>query len=237
ANYVPDASTGRQTCDSYIDLYEKQWGTLFGNTDSGLLDYDNRSVMTTWTISFDKIKVRDKNAGNLLRLWAFLDNREMWHGLLQVARNNQEQWISHIQNDAKKRVFLRLTAMLIRFSVPDREYNIEDITISHATHNLGLLYSNQGRLKEAEAMYQRALEGYEKALGPDHTSTLGTVNNLGNLYSAQGRLKEADAMYLDVQVIETSKAKLGANHPNTLTSIANLAFTWNSQGRHEDAQR
>ncbi|CAG8975658.1 hypothetical protein HYALB_00014088, partial [Hymenoscyphus albidus] len=41
-------------------------------------------------------------------------------------------------------------------------------------------------------MYQRALQGYEKALGPDHTSTLGTVNNLGNLYSDQGKLVEAE---------------------------------------------
>ncbi|KAK3955940.1 Tetratricopeptide repeat-domain-containing protein, partial [Pseudoneurospora amorphoporcata] len=57
------------------------------------------------------------------------------------------------------------------------------------------LYSDQGRLKEAETMYQRALEGYEKALGPDHTSTLNTVNNLGLLYSDQGWLKEAETMY------------------------------------------
>jgi hypothetical protein len=27
-------------------------------------------------------------------------------------------------------------------------------------------------------MYNRALAGYEKALGPEHTSTLDTVNNL-----------------------------------------------------------
>jgi Zinc finger, ZZ type len=31
-------------------------------------------------------------------------------------------------------------------------------------------------------MYQRALQGYEKAWGPDHTSTLNTVYNLGLLY-------------------------------------------------------
>jgi hypothetical protein len=35
-------------------------------------------------------------------------------------------------------------------------------------------------LGEAEEMYQRVLAGYEKALGPDHISTLLTVNNLGN---------------------------------------------------------
>jgi len=60
---------------------------------------------------------------------------------------------------------------------------------------LGLLYSDQGRLAEAEAMYQRALAGKEKALGPEHTSTLNTINNLGNLYINQGRLVEAEAMY------------------------------------------
>jgi hypothetical protein len=37
-------------------------------------------------------------------------------------------------------------------------------------------------------MYQRALAGYEKALGPDHTSTLDTVHNLGLLYAVQGSM-------------------------------------------------
>lgn len=31
-------------------------------------------------------------------------------------------------------------------------------------------------------MYERALAGYEKTLGPGHTSALDTVNNLGSLY-------------------------------------------------------
>jgi len=44
-------------------------------------------------------------------------------------------------------------------------------------------------------MYQRALQGYEKAWGPEHTSTLNTVNNLGNLYADLGRLDEAEKMY------------------------------------------
>ena len=49
-------------------------------------------------------------------------------------------------------------------------------------NNLGNLYKEQGKRDEAEKMYQRALEGYEKALGAKHPSTLGTVNNLGRLY-------------------------------------------------------
>jgi tetratricopeptide (TPR) repeat protein len=48
-------------------------------------------------------------------------------------------------------------------------------------HGLGILYADQGRLSDAEAMYERALRGFEKALRPEHTSTLNAVNNLGNL--------------------------------------------------------
>ena len=41
--------------------------------------------------------------------------------------------------------------------------------ILDAIHNLGILYADQVKLAKAEAMYQRALAGYEKAWGPEHT--------------------------------------------------------------------
>jgi hypothetical protein len=47
--------------------------------------------------------------------------------------------------------------------------------------DVGILYESLGRLNEAERPFQRALQGYEKALGPDHTSTLRTAHNLGLL--------------------------------------------------------
>ncbi len=65
----------------------------------------------------------------------------------------------------------------------------------YVTARQGVLYSDQGQLPEAEAIYQRALQGEEKMLGPDHTLTLMTVNNLSLLYWNQGRLQEAKAIY------------------------------------------
>jgi tetratricopeptide (TPR) repeat protein len=62
-------------------------------------------------------------------------------------------------------------------------------------NSLGLLYLNQGKLAEAEQMFQQGLQGKEKALGAEHTSTLQTVNNLGLLYKSQGKLDEAEQMY------------------------------------------
>ena len=68
-------------------------------------------------------------------------------------------------------------------------------SLTGAIHNLGMLYANQGKLNAAEEMYARALQGYEKALGRDHTSTLQTVGNLGILYRDQGKLDAAEEMY------------------------------------------
>jgi len=48
-------------------------------------------------------------------------------------------------------------------------------------------------------MYQRALQGYEKALGLENVAryrpALVTIENLGDLFAAQGHLDEAKEMY------------------------------------------
>ena len=70
-------------------------------------------------------------------------------------------------------------------------------------------------------MYNAALTGYEKALGPEHTSTLNTVNNLGNLYHKQGRLKDAEIIY--------NRALAGfeklRTRPRSTPSTASVSFT------------
>ncbi|KAH9225153.1 hypothetical protein K456DRAFT_1879191 [Colletotrichum gloeosporioides 23] len=101
-------------------------------------------------------------------------------------------------------------------------------------HSLGNLYSDQGRLKDAKAMYERALQGKEKALGPDHTSTLDTVHNLGNLYSDQGRLKDAKAMY--ERALQGKERALGPDHTSTLMTVNNLGLLYKDQGRLKEAE-
>ena len=44
-------------------------------------------------------------------------------------------------------------------------------------------------------MYERALAGFEKVLGPEHPFTLTMVDNLWDFYSRQGRLEDAEKMF------------------------------------------
>jgi tetratricopeptide (TPR) repeat protein len=63
-------------------------------------------------------------------------------------------------------------------------------------------------------MYERALQGREKTLGTEHTSTLQTVDNLGVLYQNQGKLAEAEQMF--ERALQGREKALGAEHASTL---------------------
>ena len=54
-------------------------------------------------------------------------------------------------------------------------------------------------MQEAEAMYLRALEGYEKVWGSEYPSTQRTINNLAILYSDQGKMQEVEALFRRVR--------------------------------------
>ena len=73
---------------------------------------------------------------------------------------------------------------------------VDLLTYSGACHNIGFLYSDQGKIKEAEEIYLQALARKEKVWGLEYISIFNIVNNLGNLYSNQGKMKEAEDMYL-----------------------------------------
>ncbi len=85
---------------------------------------------------------------------------------------------------------------LLRGSIPKAPTYEKESSLDIACNTVGYLYRNLGKLREAEDMYVRALAGYERALGPEHTSTLQTVNNLGLLFADQEKLGEAEDMYM-----------------------------------------
>jgi len=94
--------------------------------------------------------------------------------------------------------------------------NTEITDLCYIAHLCGQFNMNT----EAEIMHLRALQGYEKAWGAEHTSTLGTVNNLGLLYADQGKMTEAEAMY--VRALQGYENAVGADHPRTRVIARNL---------------
>ncbi|KAH9903875.1 kinesin light chain [Xylariomycetidae sp. FL2044] len=148
------------------------------------------------------------------------------------------QWIVHVLNHKWDNDLARLAITHVASHVPSngptKSWLIQRRLLQHASrsyfailsdtitmdnlertlYSLGNLYSDQGKLKEVEEMYERALQGYEKTLGPDHISTLDTVNNLDLLYSDQSQLKETEEVYQ--QALEGFDIIFDSNHQKTI---------------------
>ncbi|KAI4264895.1 MAG: hypothetical protein L6R42_000009 [Xanthoria sp. 1 TBL-2021] len=113
-------------------------------------------------------------------------------------------------------------------------HQLESDEASIALHSVGFLFADQGKQAEAEKMYRRALDGYEKTWGTEHTSTLDTISNLGNLYRNQGKMAEAEEMYM--RALKGKEKAWGAEHTSTLDTVNNLGVLYFVQGKIAEAE-
>ncbi len=85
----------------------------------------------------------------------------------------------------------------------------------------------------AAALYERALDAAEAALGPEHP--MATL--LANV--ATGRLNAGDieaARPLLERAVELHQRRLGASHPSTAAALVRLSTVWARDGRAEEAR-
>ncbi|KAF7139716.1 hypothetical protein CNMCM5793_007554 [Aspergillus hiratsukae] len=223
----------------YLQYYQESWFDLQSQSSPGR-QYQQGNILQTWMISYHEIQKRDPNAAELLLLLARFDNRDICTGNdMNLTQLNELALIcvGHTVPSMSDRNYAELQRRLIPHAnyVRHRDWGNGNIVVWGACLGLGNLYRNQGKLKEAEEMYQRALAGYDKALGPDHTSTLNTVHNLGILYSDQGKLKEAEEMYQRA-LVGFEKA-LGRDHTDTLNTVNNLGNLYSDQGKLKEAEK
>ncbi|KAK5637702.1 hypothetical protein RRF57_013417 [Xylaria bambusicola] len=299
--YLEQTST---TFGSYLRLYKDSWAQL-QITSPKLGSYEDRTLYSTWQLSFDQIQRESEHSAALLRLWAYFDNQDLWLELLQSYHAHGIEWIYEITKD--ELAFSHTVRKLSDFglievnssmdeiiesrgysvhscvhswmtNVLNQEWNVDlarfavlciashirseesnkwwltqrrilqhaekysgklldtimERDTSWVCNSFGNLYSNQGKLNEAEEMYQRALQGFEKAFGPNHTSTLNTVNNLGTLYTIQGKLKEAKEMYQ--RALQGQEKAFGPDHTLTLGTVNNLGNLYTDQGKLKEAE-
>jgi hypothetical protein len=82
----------------YLRLYKKSWTRLL-ETSPELSSYEDRTLYSTWQLSFDHVKQRNELSAKLLRLWAYFDNQDIWFELLQHADSEDPEWICELTKD------------------------------------------------------------------------------------------------------------------------------------------
>jgi len=310
----------------YLDAYEKQWD-ITPKRRINLPEYD-RTLYTTWDISFTRLGLEDPEAAQLLTFLAYFDNQNIWYELLRagvgrvsagwLARTSSvlTKWLPGKSRASRRAEWLATLTTGVAFASAmgklveyclvessginsysmhtcvhdwtfhglnrevdvnkywfafdcvtasiadeDRDYlsalkfqplaahaarlvhdrfrgarNLDNAfgqRIEGALNIAGML-RQQIQYDAAEKMCRSALQGYEKALGPEHTSTLITVNNLGLLYRDQGKLAEAEEMYR--RALQGYEKALGPGHRDTLWTVNNLGSLYSDQGKLDEAE-
>jgi tetratricopeptide (TPR) repeat protein len=102
-----------------------------------------------------------------------------------------------------------------------------------ALKNLGMLYSDQRRLEEAEVLFLRALALEQKAFGVDPDGAR-IMNNLAGVYQRRRQYAGAEEMYRRVLAIQ--EKKLGAEDVEVGRTLNNLARAYSSERRYAEAE-
>ncbi|KAJ5652614.1 hypothetical protein N7507_010040 [Penicillium longicatenatum] len=220
--------------EKYLQEYEKRWD-INPKVSTKLQDYCERTLYTTWDLSFAHLKIEDNEAAEMLKLLAYFHNQRIWYQLFQGGlRESSPEWIRGLVADdvSFERVMISLTDnYFLEVDLESKSWIVHscvhDWTLAVLNKKIDLQYYWPN---EAEKMYQRARAGYEKALGPDHILTLDTLKNLGGFYLDQGRLDEAEPIWRRARI--GYEEVLGPSHLSTLDAIGNLGLLYDDQANN-----
>ncbi len=119
----------------YVTHYDSTWTDLMKKQGRfPLQEYADRSVLTTWTISYEQVRSQSEAAAGLLRLWGFLDCGDLWYKLIaSVSRRRGDietpDWLQRLAESELD--FLGALQVLSSYSLVDAKE-----TSSHSIHSV-----------------------------------------------------------------------------------------------------
>ncbi|KAM0799509.1 hypothetical protein BDR22DRAFT_963873 [Usnea florida] len=126
----------------YLELYNTAWDDLMTSSaghETTLPEYGNRSIQTTWTISFEGVKKKNEDAAKMLQVWSYLDNRDIWFEIFNNKRNtdlrrwsNPPTWFRRVVHD--KLSFRGVAATLLAYSLIEAKQDSESYGVHPVVH-------------------------------------------------------------------------------------------------------
>ena len=100
-------------------------------------------------------------------------------------------------------------------------------------NNLAYAYQDAGRMADALRLQEETCRLMSAKMGPDHVSTLVSLESLAKFYHAQGQA--AKGLPLLEDVVRRRSANWGPEDPGTLQAMTNLALIYLDAGRVTEA--
>jgi tetratricopeptide (TPR) repeat protein len=120
----------------YLEYYDSMWKDLMEyQHEYPLQEYAERSVLTTWRISYEQVKSQNEGASNLLQLWSFLHAGDIWYELVSGPKQLGAEtvipdWLIVLAQN--RLAFDHALRLLIRYSLVE----VKEETASYAMHSV-----------------------------------------------------------------------------------------------------
>ncbi len=116
-----------------------------------------------------------------------------------------------------------------------RSVGAHHVDVADMLYKMGNIHVGAGQLEDAYATWLRALDVYEKAVGPDHPKLLSTLQNASEYNRRQTLLD--DAVRFAERAASIAISSLKKDHPYFTTPIRQLGLVYSDMGRFEDAEK
>lgn len=242
----------------YRRLYETSWERLHTSAPA-LGSYQDRTLCSTWQLSYDQVKVQNPLAAHLLRWWAYFDNEDIWFGLLRRHNEDNPAWMGDLSTELEFNSamgtlsdygLVEPSASALVKTLP-RGYSIHSCLHSWSIHILNKekdddlakaaleCISSCVPSEEDEQFWllqRRLLSHAVKACAtiPDHCDLFWAFLTLGGLDRFQWKLPEAEEMYK--RALRGYEKALGPDHRLVLETVDNLAVIYRIRGKMAQAK-
>ncbi|KAH7395355.1 hypothetical protein DE146DRAFT_616190 [Phaeosphaeria sp. MPI-PUGE-AT-0046c] len=250
----------------YLRLYEASWSKL-QSTSPRLNSYEDRSLYTTWKVTFDRIQKQNAASAQLLKLWAYFDKQDLWYGLLRHAHSANDGWIQIHKLIEDELDFNKAIRLLCEYGLAHSEasssqlsgsagYSVHGCVHSWTTNVLNDGWDNElSRLaltcvalavprtdtKEWWLLQQRLLPHAARC---EKSITSGTIDITRIEWTLHklGNLyrdqgKLAEAEKMYKWALREREEALGTDHTSTLTTVNSLGNLYRDRGKLVDAEK
>ena len=234
---------------------------LVGADTEELLEYEARTMSSTWNISLDQVRSQDGDAAELLTFLAYLSNRDIWYDLIRAGAHDDVPWMRCVTKS--KIHFQRAISKL-------RDYNLVDVAagsyqIHPCLHDwlaeslntppksllfitaLACIANSVGDESSPQFWVtgRRLLEHAEQLESPRfrnlwqlHASderVIYAACSIARLEQFWDRREKAEEMY--IRALIGCENALGRNHTSTLDTVNNLGNLYRIQGKLDAAEQ
>ncbi|KAJ5183227.1 TPR repeat protein [Penicillium capsulatum] len=252
------------TFERYLEEYEKRWN-LDPRRPLVLQEYQERTIYTTWDLSYCRLEMEDPDAAKILKLLAYFDNQSLWYELFHAGlTDSSPEWLREVITDDVN--FNGVMGVLAEYYFLDTHQTSESWSMHNCVHDWTLAVLN----KDIDAKhYWYAFDCISASINDDNADNfaklsysplaahatrlvqqrlckndaiyniascrLNQASLIANLLRDQVLLLAAEQMYQ--RALAGKEKALGADHTSTLDTVDNFGVLYRVQGKLDHAEQ